>query len=182
MDLRQVFLYYLKEHNIVGIAKVLFQEVNGRRFGRWEYNYPGPSEWVPLSFGEYLEEKAFRIGFNDLFWSVQPLTHDLLLSEKYRKARNGWNKFIRNNLNFSRNFVKEGDEIELINSWGDTIKGTVAFIPPSFSYRLPIMMKRHRRKGYSIQFFELGDYQRTIINGEEKKPSFSIKKNRKVYA
>lgn len=182
MDLRQVFLYYLKEHNIVSIVNTLFQGENINRFGKWEYCYPRPAEWVPLTFSEFLEEKAFRIGFKDLFWTIQPLGHELLTNEKYKKARRGWNKFVKNNLNFSSDFVKEGDYIELITHWDDIIKGTVAYIPNSFSYSLPIMIKQPLGNGYSIRIIELCDYQRIIINGEERKPSFSIKKGRKIYA
>jgi hypothetical protein len=182
MNLRQVFLYYLKEHNIVGIAKTLFQDVNGRRFGRWKYDYPNPAKWISMTFDEYLEENVFIFGLDDLFWTIQPLNHELLKSKKYRKARSGWNNFVRNNVNFSRDYVKEGDEIELINRWDEPIRGTVAFIPPKFSFKIPIMIKRNTRNGYSVKVFEIGNYKKVLINGEEKKLSFSIKKGRKIYA
>ena len=156
------------------------QEMQGqfnisKSLNKWNYNELIPY-YQKMSLSDYLEERFNSWGFNDVFWDLQAYNSFAESSEKYKKARSKWNAFVKNNLMFSDDFVKVGDNIEFEGICGTLINGTVTSFPKNFNGTFFIKTNDGLDRVVSV----IGQ-NKMKINGEKRKLQFYIKRKRKIY-
>lgn len=145
MRVVQVFNWFCKEQKIVPLAREFFYLINPIRM---EYKDSG-IESIPLSFSEYIENKIYNNGFNDLFFSIMSdyrmtmcremsyneyIEKSRELEEKINKINNKWKYFVRNNIKLNEDtFLKVGETVD-VRSWGRDKRMTIESVDVPFSY------------------------------------------------
>lgn len=154
----------------------MYKMYHEKNLGTWRYDGAYGTYFQPMSLKEFLTNRMLAFGFHDIFWDLQVRDRSLTENTRYKKARSKWNAFSKNNIKFSDDFMKIGDTIEAIGSWGTIYKGTVIEFPKEFSGAFRIRKNNGEESTASI----LG-CSTIKINGVEKKPEFYIKRRRKIY-
>lgn len=154
----------------------MFKMYYEKKLGTWKYDGINGTYFQPMSLKEFLTNRILLFGFHDIFWDLQVRDRSLTENPRYKKARSKWNAFSKNNIKFSDDFIKIGDTIEAIGSWGTIYRGTVTSFPKEFSGAFTIKKDNGNESTATI----LG-CSTIKINGVEKKPEFYIKRRRKIY-
>jgi hypothetical protein len=155
---------------------IMYKMYHEKNLGTWKYDSAYGTYFQSMSLKEFLTNRMLVFGFHDIFWDLQVRDRSLTENPRYKKARSKWNAFSKNNIKFSDDFIKIGDTIEAIGSWGTIYRGTVVGFPKEFSGAFRIRKNNGEESTASI----LG-CSTIKINGIEKKPEFYIKRKRKIY-
>ena len=173
MNILQVFFWFCKEQKLMDIMFKMYRE---RKPRVWVNDYVNGAYFKRVSLKEFLELKIEHYGLTDLFWNLQSRNALIFENPRYKKARSKWNAFSRNNVMFSDDYIKIGDRVEGTERYNTNYSGVVTSIPKIFYGNVNIMTDDGKEMTVSI--FRSYNIK---INGEEKKLSFYIKRNRKVY-
>ena len=173
MDILRVFFWFCKEQNIMDIVYMMHQH---KKLGNWKYEN-GRSFFQAMSLSDFLKQRVINYGYRDIFWDMQPFCHKLTRNKRYINARKKWNAFCQNNIRFSEEYVKIGDEIELGNLYGDNpIIGSVIGFPKNFDGDLRIKTIDGDERNVRLH-----GYRHIKINGEEREPKYYIKRRKVNY-
>lgn len=173
MNILEVFFWYCKSMGIMGEMWNIYQNAN---FGTWKYDPSlNQSYYGKCKFKEHLESSCNRYGMTGLFGGLEYCCHNtlyrLMKSEKIKKARRNWGRFVKNNLIVLPSFVKEGDRIHVVTTFTD-VEGVIEKITDDKEL---VVRDSNGRVNYISLFRPI------TINGEKREPKFIIKKNRKIY-
>ena len=151
----------------------IYQNAN---FGTWKYDPAlNQSYYSKCKFKEHLESSCNRYGMTGLFSGLEYCCHNtlyrLMKSEKIKKARRNWGRFVKKNLIMLPSFVKEGDRIQAATFFYN-IDGVLETITED---KQLVVKDDNGRLSYISLF------NKFTINGEKREPKFIIKKNRKIY-
>lgn len=172
MGVLEVFFWYCKEQKIMDI---IFKMYYLKKLGTWKYDLQTGAYFEPLSLREFLTNRVLSFGFTDVFWDITPAFSPLSSNERYKTARSKWNKFVKNNIRFSDDFIKIGDNIEAYDNLGGTYSGTIIEFPKTFDGSFKLLCNGEEKKN------SIYGCKKIIVNGEEKKPTFHIKRRKKIY-
>lgn len=185
MDILELFFWFCKEQKIMDIMYLLYQE---KKPTKTEYMEDNLTRYQKvLSLKELLIDEIKINGFLDMFWWLQmkfnSINKKLINSERYKKARSKWNLFVKNNVNFSEDYVKVGDVISMTYGFCTdvTIEKKVIAIPKKFNGRVMVSYTDYDGVVTNEEMRLITNYPEIKINGVNKTPKFFIKKRRKIY-
>ena len=173
MNILEVFFWYCKSMGIMGEMWNIYQSAN---FGTWKYDPSlNQSYYSKCKFKEHIESSCNRYGMTGLFSGLEYCCHNtlyrLMKSEKIKRARRNWGRFVKNNLIVLPSFVKEGDRIHAVTTFTN-VEGVIEKITDDKE----LMVRDNNGRVNYISLF-----RPITINGEKREPKFIIKKNRKIY-
>lgn len=155
----------------------MWQIYQDGRFGMWKFDSQlNKSYYMKCKFKDHLSNSCGVNGIIGVFFGLENCCHShdlrkLLHSEKIKRARKNWNRFVKKNLIILPSFVNEGDKLKMDGLFS-TLEGTVTGISEDKSI---IVTDEHNRISHISPFRNL------TINGERREPKFVIKKYRKIY-
>ena len=173
MSILEVFFWFCKEQKIMD---VIFKKYHEKTPSVWEYSKNnGLLYQKSLSLKDAIDYCASD-GFKSIFWKL--FSNRIDENERYRKAREKWNSFAKNNILFSDKFVKVGDTIEIDLCFPRFIPlhGVVSEIPKTFNGSVSVRLDDGEER--TVGLLGRSDLK---INGEEKTPEFYIRRRRKLY-
>lgn len=171
MSKLEVFFWFCKEQKIMDVV-FMYYHLDTPRL--WKYSSNGESYYSNLSLKDAIDCATY-FGFDNLFWKIFPKCYG---SKRYSNAVSKWNRFAKNNVKFSDEFVKVGDTIEINDGFTNIVKnGIVTEIPKVFNGSV-FMQTLGTNTVITVNLLANCKIK---INGEERIPEFYIKRKRKLY-